>query len=112
MTLKVSGIKETVRNLAAVQDKAAQVIKQAVAAEVAEVKVDSRSAVPVDSGRLRRSQRSRVEASGDEVRGAVGFGKRARYAAPVESRKRFLARAIDEGRFRRRLESELRRLFQ
>ena len=108
ISMKVTGADSVKRNLRSIERRVIQAAREAVEDEVDEISKRSRSAVPVRTGRLKRSHRKHVEVTGSGVRGRVGFGKGAPYAAPVNRRTGFFEDAVSPGRFRKRIEKAVR----
>ena len=106
--IKITGIDNVLRNLRTVGGRVRQAAREAVKDEVNQVSSEARSAVPVRTGRLKRSHRERVDVNRDGVHGQVGFGKGAPYAAPVNRRTGFFEDAVSSGRFRKRIEKAVR----
>ena len=104
----ITGVDTVLRNMKRLKANVKRAARQAVEDEVAQVTAEARSAVPVRTGRLKRSHRKRVDVIRDGVQGQVGFGKGAPYAAPVNRRTGFFDQAVDEDRFRQRIERKVR----
>ena len=104
----VTGIENVLRNLRSVERRVIRAAREAVEDEVSQISTEARSSVPVRTGRLKRSHRKRVDVIRDGVQGQVGFGKGAPYAAPVNRRTGFFDQAVDEDRFRQRIERKVR----
>lgn len=108
MNITVTGIDKVKRNLRSIERRVKQAARDAIEGEIDQISTEARSAVPVRTGRLKRSHRKRVDVTMTGVHGQVGFGKGAPYAAPVNKRTGFFEGAVSLERFKRRLERKVR----
>ena len=79
----ITGVDTVLRNMKRIERNVKRAAREAVEDEIKQVSTEARSAVPVRTGRLKRSHRERVDVTRSGVHGQVGFGKGAEYAAPV-----------------------------
>ena len=103
----ITGVDTVLRNMKRIERNVKRAAREAVEDEIKQVSTEARSAVPVRTGRLKRSHRKRIEVTGSGVHGQVGFGKGAPYAAPVNRRTGFFDNAVSPGRFQRRIERKV-----